>query len=126
MVEEVVPRVAVVRDTCNVYVLRAGREAIAIDFGAGSVLDRLDDLGVERVTDVLLTHHHRDQLQGLARAAAAGIRIWAPPVERELIEDVDRHWLARPIDNDYDLRDDRFSLPEPVPGTGEAAEDRTR
>src|SRR5204863_101476 len=81
---------------------------------------------VDRVTDVLLTHHHRDQLQGLARAAAAGIRIWAPPGERGLIEDVDRHWLARPLDNDYDLRDDRFSLLEPVAVTGAVAEYRTR
>src|SRR6059058_5949070 len=126
MADDVAPGVAMLRDTCNVYVLRAGREAVLVDFGAGTALDRLDELGVERVTDVLLTHHHRDQLQGLARAAAAGIRIWAPPVERELIEDVDRHWLVRPLDNDYDLRDDRFSLLEQVPVTGEAAEYRTR
>src|SRR5919206_5181161 len=107
---EIARDVCCVRDICNVYVLRAGAEAVLIDFGSGAVLDHLDDLGVERVTDVLLTHHHRDQLQGLARAADAGIRIWAPPVERELIDGVDRHWLARPIDDDYDLREDRFSL----------------
>jgi glyoxylase-like metal-dependent hydrolase (beta-lactamase superfamily II) len=126
MIEQLSPGLALVRDTCNVYVLRAGREAILVDFGSGSVLDRLDELGVERVTDVLVTHHHRDQVQGLARAAAAGIRIWTPPVERELIEEIDRHWLVRPIDNDYDLRDDRFSLLESVPVTGGAAEYRTR
>jgi glyoxylase-like metal-dependent hydrolase (beta-lactamase superfamily II) len=126
VLEEVVPGVLLLRDTCNVYVLRADREAVLVDFGSGAVLDRLGELGVDRVTDVLLTHHHRDQLQGLARAAAAGIRIWAPPAERELIEGVDRHWTARPLDNDYDLRDDRFSLLEPVPVTGEAAEYRTR
>ena len=126
MADDVAPGVAVLRDTCNVYVLRAGREGVLVDFGAGTALDRLDELGVERVTDVLLTHHHRDQLQGLARAAAAGIRIWAPPGERGLIEEVDRHWLARPLDNDYDLRDDRFSLLEPVAVTGAVAEYRTR
>ena len=48
------------------------------------MLDRLAELGIERITDVLLTHHHRDQLQGLGRAAAAGIRIWAPPFDAEL------------------------------------------
>src|SRR5436190_23840721 len=110
MADEVAPGVPVLRDTRNVSRPRAGREAVLVDFGAETALDRLDELGVERVTDVLLTHHHRDQLQGLARAAAAGIRIWAPPGERGLIEEVDRHWLARPLDNDYDLRDDRFSL----------------
>jgi len=39
-----------------------------------------------------VTHHHGDQVQGLARAAAAGVRIWVPPVERALIEDADRYW----------------------------------
>jgi glyoxylase-like metal-dependent hydrolase (beta-lactamase superfamily II) len=124
MVEEVVPGVLAVRDTCNVYVLRAGREAVLVDFGSGSVLDRLPELGIDRVTDLLVTHHHRDQVQGLARAAAAGIRIWVPPVERGLIEGVGEHWQARALDNDYDLRDDRFSLLEPVPVSGTAAEYR--
>lgn len=124
VLSEVAPEVFRLRDTCNVYVLRAGREATVIDFGSGDVLDRLAELGIDRITDVLLTHHHRDQLQGIARAAAAGARIWAPPVERDLIESVDRHWLARPLDNDYDLREDRFSLLEPVAVTGVAAEYR--
>ena len=54
------PGVSLFRDTCNVYVLRAGSEAVLVDFGDGDVLDQLAALGVERVTDVLLTHHHRD------------------------------------------------------------------
>ncbi|HVM68688.1 MAG TPA: MBL fold metallo-hydrolase [Gaiellaceae bacterium] len=118
--------VAVVRDTCNVYVLRSGREAVLVDFGSGAVLDRLDELGVDRVTDVLVTHHHRDGVQGLARAAAAGIRIWVPPVEEELFTDVSRRWQERQLDNDYDLRQDRFSLLEDVAVTGTVAEYRTR
>src|SRR3954468_17492814 len=66
---EVAPDVLLVEDTCNVYVLRSGREAVLVDFGSGLVLDRLADLGVDRVTDVLVTHHHRDQVQGPPRAA---------------------------------------------------------
>jgi glyoxylase-like metal-dependent hydrolase (beta-lactamase superfamily II) len=123
---EVAPGVFRVRDTCNVYVLRTGREATLVDFGSGGVLDRLDGLEVERVTDVLVTHHHRDQVQGLARAAEAGIRIWVPPVEVELIADVDRHWQSRQVDDDYDLRQDRFSLLEQVAVTGTVDEYRTR
>lgn len=126
MLAAVTDRVAVLRDTCNVYLLRAGDDSILVDIGSGDVLDRLADLGVDRVTDVLVTHHHRDQVQGLARAAAAGIRIWVPPVERGLIEDVDEHWRTRPIDDDYNLRDDRFSLLEGVPVTGTVDEYRTR
>ncbi|MBD0329710.1 MAG: MBL fold metallo-hydrolase [Thermoleophilia bacterium] len=123
--ESVAPDVFRLRDTCNVYVLRSGRTAVLIDFGSGAVLDHLPALGVDRVTDVLVTHHHRDQVQGLARAVAAGARVWVPPVEKDLIAAVDRHWLRRPIDNDYDLRQDRFSLLDPVPVTGTAAEYRT-
>ncbi|HZT91317.1 MAG TPA: MBL fold metallo-hydrolase [Gaiellaceae bacterium] len=123
---EIEPDVFALRDTCNVYVLRSGREATAVDFGSGSILDRLGELGVERLTDVVLTHHHRDQLQGLGRAAAAGARIWAPPVEVDLVAEVDRHWLGRPLDVDYDLREDRFSLLEPVRVDGVVEEYRAR
>ncbi|GHH75909.1 hypothetical protein GCM10018793_20590 [Streptomyces sulfonofaciens] len=114
------------RDTCNVYVVRSGRRAVLVDFGSGDVLDHLAGFGVDEVTDVLVTHHHRDQVQGLARAAAAGIRIWVPPVEQDLIAGVDEHWRTRRIDNDYDVRQDRFSLLHQVPVTGTATEYRTR
>jgi glyoxylase-like metal-dependent hydrolase (beta-lactamase superfamily II) len=113
-------------DTCNVYVLVSGTEATLIDFGSGSVLDHLDEYGVERVTDVLMTHHHRDQCQGLPRAAAAGIRVWVPPVERGLFTDVGLHWQSRTLDNYYDLRQDRFSLLDDVPVHGVVSEYRTR
>ena len=123
---EVAPGVSRFRDTCNVYVLRSGREAVLVDFGSGAVLDELAPAGIDGVTDVLVTHHHRDQVQGLQRAADAGIRIWVPPVERELVANVDGHWLTRPLDNDYDLLQDRFSLVEPVPVAGTVDEYRTR
>ena len=112
-------------DTVNVHLLRAGREAILIDFGSGDILDHLHRFEVDRVTDVLLTHHHRDVTQGLARAHAAGIRIWAPPTERDLIARVDRHWQMREFDNIYDLREDRFSLLDDVPISGIVEEYRT-
>src|SRR5919204_2866470 len=101
---EVARGISCFRDTCNVYVLRSGRDAVLVDFGSGAVADHLPEIGVARVTDVLVTHHHRDQVQGLARAVAAGARIWVPPVEAELIADVDAHWQRRPLDVDYDLR----------------------
>ena len=93
--EEVLPGVLRFRDTCNVYVLRSERDGVLIDFGSGAILDHLSDLDLDRVTDVLVTHHHRDQVQGLARAVEAGARIWVPPVEQDLIARVDRHWLTR-------------------------------
>ncbi|MEV0330730.1 MBL fold metallo-hydrolase [Micromonospora echinospora] len=117
--------VRVYHDTCNVYLLVSGPDAVAIDFGSGRVLDRLADFGVERITDVLMTHHHRDQGQGLARAAAAGIRIWVPSSERDLFADVGTHWQTRTLDNYYDLRQDRFSLLYDVPVHGIVPDYRT-
>jgi glyoxylase-like metal-dependent hydrolase (beta-lactamase superfamily II) len=113
-------------DTCNVYAIRTGREAVLVDFGSGTALERLAEIGVERVTDVVLTHHHRDQAQGLARAVEAGARIWVPPVEQELVARADRHWLGRRVADDYDLRQDRFSLLEQVEVAGTVAEYRSR
>jgi glyoxylase-like metal-dependent hydrolase (beta-lactamase superfamily II) len=112
-------------DTCNVYVLVADRVAVLVDFGSGRVLDHLAEFGADRVAAVLMTHHHRDQGQGLHRAVAAGIPIWVPPVERDLFEAIDQHWQRRALDNYYDLRQDRFSLLEPVPVAGTVPEYRT-
>ncbi|HET7645015.1 MAG TPA: MBL fold metallo-hydrolase, partial [Candidatus Limnocylindria bacterium] len=120
---EISPHLHRARDTCNVYLLRHGADAILIDFGAGAVLGVIPE-GQPAPCAVVVTHHHRDQVQGLARAAAAGMQIWVPPVERELIETVDEHWQARPIANTYDVRQDRFSLLEPVPVTGSVPEYR--
>ncbi|BDI21729.1 MBL fold metallo-hydrolase [Herbiconiux sp. L3-i23] len=129
-VEEVARGVYLVRDTCNVYVIAAEgefgeRTGIAIDFGSGLVLDRLAEMGISALTHVLMTHHHRDQGQGLPLAVEAGIDIIVPPVEIDLFRSVDEMWRTRQLDNDYNLRQDRFSLLDPVPVAGTAAEYRT-
>ena len=111
-------------DTVHCYLIRRGRDAILVDIGDATVLDHLADYGVDRVTDVVMTHHHRDGAQGLARAAAAGIAIHVPPQERDLFDRVDEHWQMRPLENIYDLREDRFSLLEPVPVSGVVPEYR--
>lgn len=95
MFTRIVDQLHLFRDTCNVFVLCSGREAILVDFGSGDVLDHMAEIGVERVTDVLMTHHHRDQGQGLPRAVQAGIRIWVPHAEQELFHSVHAHWQAR-------------------------------
>jgi glyoxylase-like metal-dependent hydrolase (beta-lactamase superfamily II) len=112
------PNVFVFEDTCNVYLLRRGSQAIAIDFGDGEILDELAELGIDRITDVLLTHHHRDQAQGLRRAVESGIRIWAPDAEKDLFREVGAHWQARALDNNYNNRQDRFALLDDVPIDG--------
>lgn len=114
------------RDTCNVYILCSGREAVLVDFGSGDVLDHLAEIEVDRVTDVLMTHHHRDQGHGLPRAVQAGIRIWVPHTEQDLFHSIDAHWQAREVYNNYNVRQDRFSLLEPVPVAGTLQDYETR
>jgi glyoxylase-like metal-dependent hydrolase (beta-lactamase superfamily II) len=108
MILELIPdRLYRFQDTCNVYVIRGGADATLVDFGSGAVLDTLSAWGVH-VADVLLTHHHRDQAQGLARAVEMGARIWVPHTEQDLFHSVDAHWQAREVFNNYNTREDRF------------------
>lgn len=112
------------RDTCHVYIIRAGDMAVLVDFGDGAVLKELPAWGIQRVTDILITHHHRDQVQGLPPALRrgepllSGTCIWAPHTEQDLFASVDQHWQIRSLLNNYDVRQDRYSLLEPLPLTG--------
>lgn len=117
---EIRPDLFIVDDTCNVYVLRTGRQGVAIDFGSGAVLAHLDALGIDSITDILMTHHHRDQGQGLGRAT--GSRIWVPPAESDLFANIDEHWQMRTLDGYYDVRQDRFSVLNDVTVAGSVAE----
>jgi glyoxylase-like metal-dependent hydrolase (beta-lactamase superfamily II) len=83
------PDLHVWTDTCNVYVLSDGDAAVLVDLGDGSVLERLGDIGVRTVEWVLLTHHHREQVQGAARLAEwrkRGTQVAAPAGERAFLE----------------------------------------
>lgn len=114
-----------IEDTCNVYAIVNGHDAVLIDFGAGQALTELSGIGVT-VQDVILTHHHRDQGQNLEQAVAAGVRVWVPHAEQDLVANVDVHWQAREIYNNYNNRQDRFSLREPVAIAGVLRDYETR
>lgn len=105
-------------DTCCVYVIKQGADAVLIDFGDGGVLEELPAIGVERVHSILMTHHHRDQAQGLPKAVEFGIPIYVPHIEQDLFTHIDEHWQAREIRNNYNVRQDRFSLLRSVPIRG--------
>lgn len=72
-------------DTCNVYVLRYGDRALAVDFGTGAWMEQLGDIGVRVLEHVVITHVHRDQICGLYRRGPGGARIHVPAA--------DAHWL---------------------------------
>jgi glyoxylase-like metal-dependent hydrolase (beta-lactamase superfamily II) len=114
------------RDSCNVWVVRSGRAATCIDFGSGAVLDRLEELELDRITDVVVTHYHRDGVQGLRRAADAGARIWVPAAEQDLFTHARAGWERRRQENNYDLAQETFSLLDDVTIAGTVDEYRTR
>ncbi|HOD80000.1 MAG: ribonuclease Z [Planctomycetes bacterium ADurb.Bin126] len=84
------------QDICNVYVLREGEAALLIDIGDGSVLDHLGEIGVKQVEWVLVTHHHREQVQGHPRLAAFKPKLACGQLERQLLEKPMDFRLARP------------------------------
>jgi len=106
------------RDTCNVYVLKDGNRALLIDFGSGHVLNLLGQIGVSRVDAILHTHHHRDQCQGDSRAVAERIPIIVPEHERHLFEDAENFWRNRRIFELYYVRNDFFTVTQNIPVAG--------
>lgn len=108
-------------DTCNVYALRSGDSAVLIDFGSGGIVAELEGEGVTEISDVLMTHHHRDQGQGLGDLTGFENPVWSvwvPHTEQDLFHSVDEHWQSRPVLNDYNMRQDRFSLLRSTPVAG--------
>ena len=96
-------------DTCNVYVLVDGEDALLIDAGSGAVLDHLAQIGVKRVEWILHTHHHRDQCSGDLRLQEAGAKVAVPEYERHLFEQAELFWQARRIYDNYDCRNNFFA-----------------
>ena len=80
------PELYVWTDTCNVYVVKDGEDALLVDLGDGSVLEHLAEIGVQRVEWVLFTHHHREQCQGAPRLKTGEVRVAGPAAERDLFE----------------------------------------
>lgn len=82
-------------DACNVYLLRDGDQALAIDYGTGAWRRHLDRINVRRVEQVALTHAHRDQLCGLYREPDPALAVHLPAGESDLGNDleVEHFWV---------------------------------
>jgi glyoxylase-like metal-dependent hydrolase (beta-lactamase superfamily II) len=104
----------VVIDTCRCYVVVRGTSAIAIDPGDGQWIEHLDEIGVEQLEWVLLTHTHRDQCSGVYRLDRSLTRLAVPHTERHLVEDVESFWRRRQVNFNYNQVADFFSLPRNV------------
>ncbi len=105
----------VFEDTCQVYVVKSGSKAVLVDFGSGKILDHLSGLGVTEVAAILHTHHHRDQCQGDAKAAARGIPIYVPAHEHNLFAQAEEFWRNRRVFHLYYMRNDFNTLTTDLP-----------
>ncbi len=93
------PDLHLFRDTCNVYLIRNGSEAIAIDFGSGRWMRHLKSLGIRRLAHVFLTHHHPDQCAGLSRNLPRTCIVHAPSGEERFLspKGVRAYWKTRQL-----------------------------
>ena len=76
----------------NVGIIRSGNLAMLIDCGDESVRTTLNKLEITKIVAVLFTHHHRDNVAGIADIADAGTEICVPESERKYFEDVEDFW----------------------------------
>ncbi|MFC2076150.1 MBL fold metallo-hydrolase [candidate division KSB1 bacterium] len=120
--EEVEPGLYLFGDCANVYALVEDNRACLIGFATGAALDHLDQIGVEQVDMVLVTHHHRDGLQGISRAVEAGIDIVIPAAEAPLIESAADHWRNKRVYVNYDGRSRFNAVTYDVPVSLKVAE----
>jgi glyoxylase-like metal-dependent hydrolase (beta-lactamase superfamily II) len=78
------------RGNINVGIVYEDDRCLLVDLGDGSVLTKLDELGL-RPDHLVFTHHHRDQACGIG-LVPTGMRMGVPEMERWLFEDVGRYW----------------------------------
>src|ERR1017187_10005816 len=116
--QRISPNLYLLRDTCNVYLLKNGDRGLLIDFGSGNILRLAAEAGITTIEGVLHTHHHRDQCQGDAKAVAQRIPIHVPAHERYLFEDAENFWRNRHVIDNYNVRNDFFTLSQNVPVAG--------
>ncbi|MFB3902408.1 MAG: MBL fold metallo-hydrolase [Acidobacteriota bacterium] len=95
------PGVYLFRDCANVYAVVERDRACLIGFAGGRALDHLAEIGVSKVDQILVTHHHRDGLQGIKRAVEAGIRIVIPAEESAFIKTAEQHWASKRVFVNY-------------------------
>ncbi len=113
--------ILVFRDSCNVYAVRGEGGCVVVDAGTGAWMDEVEALPA-RPAALLLTHSFRDHAAGAAAAARAGIPVYAPQYERDLLVDPVQHFRERETYIIYDNLWDLFAPIEPI-GIAGAIED---
>ena len=112
---EISPSLHVWKDTCNVYCVKRGNRCLLIDAGSGSVVEHLDEIGVDHIDWVLHTHHHRDQAWGTTLVREAGARVAVPEHERFLFENAELFWRTKRVYDNYNDRSTFFTVGQNIP-----------
>lgn len=105
-------------DTCNCYLLREGDAALLLNLGAGGILKESQSLGITNIEWLLLTDHHRENLQGISRHDLSRTKIASSPAEREILEDPTsfRQWFPR-LNDKYSVYGASYVRPPAQPIT---------
>ncbi len=110
--ERISESITLVRDVCNVYLIRRQEGILAVDFGRGGALGVLAGAAPEWI---MHTHFHRDCAIADLRAAAAGTKILVPADERHFFDRAGELWRARLENPGISAYSDRFSPTRDIP-----------
>lgn len=113
---EIEPDLFVWTDTCNAHVIRDGDAALMIDFGDGSALEHLDEIGVTTLEWVLFTGHHRELLQGVGELDRSVTQVGVPKEEQALFETPTafRKWHPK-LRDEFSVHGSSYVRPPAVP-----------
>lgn len=112
--EQIGENLQLLRDACNVYILRDGSRILFVDFGSGRALECLEPGDIDGIEWVLHTHHHRDQCQG-DHLLPEGTRVAVPYHERYLFEEAEEFWRSKQIYDSYNNQSTYLTLTQSVP-----------
>jgi len=111
------PNLGVLRGTIHVGVLLNGDEALLIDCGDSGTFDWVASAGI-KVKNVLVTHHHREQVIALLHGSHE-VEVVVPASEEKHFIDVSRFWNAAPLRwHIYNQHPHHWMLPEAVKVSG--------
>ncbi|MFC2076381.1 MBL fold metallo-hydrolase [candidate division KSB1 bacterium] len=101
-------------DCSVVYLVKDGPRGLLVDYGSGGIIDYLDETGVRSIDRVLITHHHRDQVQGLINQADPALQVLAPAAELKFLNGASGFWDEVHTYVNYDLQSHFFTIPKSI------------
>lgn len=110
------PELVQAHDTCNVYLLRDKDSCLAFNFGDGTWLPLIEQEDGHSIDRVLITSHHRENLQGLARTS--DLKLATSEAEKEILEDPTsfRKWYPT-LGDKYSVYGASYVRPPATPAT---------